>query len=120
MIHSFTRSGAIASLLLALATVSPGANAVELDKAEIPHRKVSFADLDLSQPRDVSRLYARIGVAARQVCPDTESASLYLAAVGRDCIRDSTARAVRDVGSSALTQYHLTKTSQRVLLAERN
>jgi UrcA family protein len=117
MNRQFNFQRTVSSVLLALLAASAEARAADARMLDVPRRTVSYADLNLSQADGVAKLYARIGFAARQVCQYQDSASLHQAKLTQECTRDSIARAVRDVGVPALTQYHVSRTSQRILLA---
>ena len=110
----------IACTLLALLATTTSAPAAEAPGPNIPYRVVSYADLDLNHIEGVVRLYARIRAAAREVCPTANHGDLNLAAVAETCARDATERAVHDVDATALTQYHMMKINQRMLLAQRH
>jgi len=110
----FVASCALATLLSTAVDARDTGNSTD----DVPQRSVKYTNLDLTRADGVARLYARIGSAAREVCPSEDSASLYLARLARECVRDAVARAVRDVGAPTLTQYHMTRANQRVLLAE--
>jgi UrcA family protein len=103
---------------LMLLVASTAAQATDLPDSATPQRHVSYADLDLNRHEGIATLYSRINSAAREVCPADVSANSYLARAARECRTDAVARAVRDVGAPALTDYHMTKTSQRILLAQ--
>ena len=110
----------IACAMLAMLATTTSAPAAEAPGPNTPYRVVSYADLDLNRTEGVVRLYARIRAAAREVCPVANRGDLNLVAVAETCARDATARAVRDVNATALTQYHMIKTNQRMLLAQRH
>jgi UrcA family protein len=85
---------------------------------ELPKRVVHFADLDLTRNAGVAVLYARIRFAAREVCEPVDE-RIWQSIVARDrCVTQAIARAVADVNVPTLTSYHLTKTGQRITLAE--
>ncbi|HEY7928909.1 MAG TPA: UrcA family protein [Steroidobacteraceae bacterium] len=74
---------------------------------EVPTAQVRFHDLNLSSARGVQRLYARIGVAAAEVCAPVEPAgSLIHSAAFRLCVGHAIATAVRRVDSPRLTAYY--------------
>ncbi len=103
---------------LVLLVAATGAQAADLPDPDVPQRHVSYADLDLSRHEGIATLYSRISSAAREVCPADVSANKFLAQKARECRTVAVARAIRDVGAPALTEYHMSKTNQRVLLAQ--
>jgi UrcA family protein len=92
---SFLLCGAIA--LCTLQVTAQAADDV------LPSKKVSYADLDISQPAGAKALYGRIVKAAREVCNYTGYDQLGAAQVRNRCIDYAIAKAVKDVGSPALS-----------------
>jgi UrcA family protein len=85
---------------------------------ELPKRVVHFADLDLTHNAGVAVLYARIRFAAREVCGPIDERRWQALVARNRCVTQAIARAVTDVNVPTLTSYHLTKTGQRITLAE--
>jgi len=67
---------------------------------EIPTKKVSFRDLDISTAEGAEALYGRIESAAREVCRGTELALM------RTCREQAVDEAVRIVGNPLLSSVH--------------
>ena len=67
---------------------------------EIPTKKVSLRDLDLSTARGAQELYDRITAAAREVCRGTDLSS------NRACRVLAVDDAIRAVGSPLLSSIH--------------
>lgn len=86
------------------------ASSASLD-APLPARKVVYGDLDLSRDAGVATLYARINIAAREVCEPMDVVIASLLRHRFDCRQDAIARAVADVNAPPLTNYFLKKTS---------
>jgi UrcA family protein len=61
-------------------------------------KAVRYGDLDLSKPRDAARLYARITLAAREVCRDYKWSSVQL-----DCYEAAVNEAVAKVHQPLLS-----------------
>jgi len=108
-------AGAAASVLgLACASASAG-TAVEFNHSSI----VRYADLDLSRPSDVARLYERIAVAADQLCgPRLLSGAYSKSATYTSCYADAIGQAVASVNHAALTAYYLQRWPQPVAVAQ--
>ncbi|HVW67563.1 MAG TPA: UrcA family protein [Steroidobacteraceae bacterium] len=69
---------------------------------EVPSRKVSYSDLDLSTAAGTRALYSRITAAARMVCPEENNADLAGVVRARTCRREAIERAVASVNSPQL------------------
>ncbi len=114
---------AIPGLLLStmLGSLWAGTDAVAAGEAmEVAARRISYADLDLSSDAGAAVLYARIRLAARQVCVVTSGAWRFGALESaRGCIEAAVTRAVADVHAPTLTGYYLVKTGQSIHLAEK-
>jgi UrcA family protein len=77
--------------------------------ADVPKLEVSYTDLDIATEQGARALYRRISAAARQVCPQGEGSIVpKLNNISRTCIRDSIARAVREVNSPRLAEVEAT------------
>lgn len=68
-----------------------------------PSRKVSYADLDVSTPAGAKVLYGRIQSAAKQVCQYNGFQTLGTLQMVNRCIDSAIDKAVKDVGSPALS-----------------
>ena len=79
------------------------------DSAEARSVVVSTKGLDLSQPADVERLYARLRRAAREVCEPLESRSAVTQTAWRTCKEGALARAVAAVDHPALSKRHFAR-----------
>jgi UrcA family protein len=76
---------------------SPGASSV----------RVSYADLDLSSPADVARLYQRIHRAAGSVCGPREFTGSHLALPSwTQCVANAVDSTVNRLELPALSAYH--------------
>jgi len=64
---------------------------------------VNYQDLDLSQPKDVQRLYGRIKRAAREVCDNDPGFDLQRLSIFKSCLRNAVSDAVSQVQSAQLT-----------------
>jgi UrcA family protein len=64
---------------------------------------VKYQDLDLSQPRDLKKLYGRIKAAAQAVCDNTPEADLHRLAIYKNCIRNAVSNGMSQVQSSQQT-----------------
>lgn len=114
MSRSFNKSigHALTGLLLYAATMlSP--TLVNAGPFEEPvHVLVSYADLDLSQPKGAATLQSRLRSAARVVCghrPDGRA--LLRSSIWRKCYEQAIAEAVAKVDRPALTRLYLAGTS---------
>jgi UrcA family protein len=69
----------------------------------LPKEKVSYADLDISKPAGAKTLYHRIVAAANRVC--SLDARMYIPTQKgvRECTDTAIDKAVKDVGSPALS-----------------
>jgi UrcA family protein len=68
---------------------------------------VHYQGFNLERPRDVTRLYNRITVAADRVCgPRTLTGSYYKTADYQACFADAVAQAVDNVDQPSLTAYY--------------
>lgn len=103
-----TASAGAAALLLA---VSPARAAETLqfsgmDEAQVNSETVHFSDLDLSSPKDASRLYTRIRVAAENVCGDYDLRDYVDTREARQCENDAIHAAVAKVNRPMLTAIY--------------
>jgi UrcA family protein len=83
------------SLLAASATALAGTRV-----GEIPTKRVSFRDLDLSTASGAEALYERITAAAREVCRGAELNAI------RSCQAIAVEDAVKGVGNPLLSSVH--------------
>ena len=85
---------------LTLGTLQATARAAD---GALPSEKVSYADLDISKPAGAKVLYRRIVAAANRVC----SVGVYMYSPTqkglRECTNTAIDKAVKDVGSPALS-----------------
>jgi UrcA family protein len=108
-----------ALLVMVAGSLSACADAVARGD-EVPSRRVSFADLDLTRSVEAAILYSRIQSAAREVCePVIVSRPLASLAVTHSCVREAITRAVADVNAPALTSYYLAKMRPTIKVAQR-
>jgi UrcA family protein len=100
----------LALLALACASISPQnvARAAGWSR-DAPSVTVSFSDLDLSKPRGTATPYTRIRSAARTVCGTVDIRLVEEVNWGQ-CVDQSIANAVAEVGDPNLTAYYLAKT----------
>ena len=75
---------------------------------------VSFADLDTTRVAGAQALYHRIQHAARDVCDGNDARSYYKESY-KHCTSVAISRAVADVGSPLLTEYHQAATHAQIL-----
>jgi UrcA family protein len=74
---------------------------------------VSFADLNLTQPEGVAKLYTRLKVAAVQVCRPAIESQLADRLRAQDCRASALARAVAAIAVPELSRYHAANTGKR-------
>lgn len=90
-----------ALVLSTLSLLAGSATALATSRVgEIPTKTVSFRDLDISTSTGAAALYDRITAAARQVCRDTDFASIHA------CRARAVDDAVKGVGSPLLISIH--------------
>jgi len=85
---------------IALCTLQVTAQAAD---PGLPSKRVSYADLDISKPAGAKVLYGRIKVAARHVCALNGYNDLSTMQWVNQCTDLAIAKAVKDVGSPALS-----------------
>jgi UrcA family protein len=98
-----------ALLMLALPVMFLAPAQAYIPKTDLPSVTVRYQDLDLSTPKDVVRLYARIHAAAVTVCMQSEDIRQVHGAYWREhdaCITQAVASAVRTVHNEQLSAYH--------------
>jgi UrcA family protein len=75
---------------------------------------VNFADLDTTRAAGIQALYHRIQRAARDVCEQNDARANLKESYGH-CTSVAISRAVADVGSPLLTEYHRAATYEQIL-----
>jgi UrcA family protein len=81
---------------------------------DVPKIEVKYTDLDLATDQGARTLYRRIAAAARQVCPHGEGSIVpKMDELSRTCIRESIARAVREVNSQRLAEVEAAELARR-------
>jgi len=85
------------------------------DSFDAPQITVSFADLNVSQPRGAAALYARIRAAAHSVCAPLDGRSLGEKSSMNACVDKAVLDAVSSVGQPALTAIYSEKTGKPVV-----
>lgn len=86
---------------------------------EVPRQPVKFSDLDLRADAGVHKLYARIQVAAREVCEIYDLGTLGSKTVVNRCRAGAVAGAITELNMPALTRYHAEKSGQPMLVVGR-
>ena len=72
--------------------------------------RVSIADLNLSTPAGIDRLYARIRAAAAQYCePARETTGTHVQLQYDHCVKDAIATTVQKVNVPALSALHASR-----------
>ena len=101
-------SAAVLSCAAALSFAAvPAAGAENFDAPQV---KVSFGDLDVTNPQGAATLYRRIKVAAETVCSPYWATGFAARAEQYDCVRSAIADAVTTVDQPALSQVYSAKT----------
>jgi UrcA family protein len=115
MIHKALRNAnatrvfhAVLAAVVTTATLH-GANAAGLGLDEPLRVVVKYGDLDLRRPADAARLYARIRLAASQVCAPLDDRDLMRRNLWNHCLDGAIAQAVSNVHSATLNAYHRSK-----------
>jgi UrcA family protein len=101
----FTRVRALVLVgcLLGIATsVAQAAPATD----EVPSIAVRYSTLDLTSDEGARNLYSRIAMAARAVCPDSNSRDLHEYSRSKSCRSEAIARAVHEVRSARLAAVY--------------
>jgi UrcA family protein len=110
--------GVIASAAIAWGGGS-AAQAGEPDNT-VPHKVVSFRDLNMNTPEGVAVLYRRINSAAYEVCGNPDRYDLSELKL-QMCVKDSVSRAIAKVNNPILTSLYQGKTGKadkKVTLAQ--
>lgn len=89
--------------------------------SDAPHVLVKFADLNVSSPEGAAALYARIRMAAGEVCRSFDSHEFATQNNLNACIHKAIADAVNKVDQPALFSVYSAKngTSKSIILASR-
>ncbi len=106
-----TNAIVIAWVMLAFGPITLVADAAHADEA-IPHKAVSFKDLNLSSTEGAAVLYGRIKSAANEVCGNQDRFNLSRAHTIQICINEAVSRAVAQVNSPVLTSLYQVKTGK--------
>jgi UrcA family protein len=104
-------SATIVAAAFALSASSHASEARARDRADVPTRTVSAADLDLANPRDVETLYARLQYAAQAVCRESAQREFAMSRTRNfgwrlQCYRSAVDRAIEGVDDQRLTALH--------------
>ena len=82
------------------------ASATSLASSSQKAATVSFEELDLNTQKGVDVLYARLRIAAKDVCAPLAGRELSRQAKYRACINESLDQAVQEVANANLTAAH--------------
>jgi UrcA family protein len=77
----------------------------------VPHKVVSFRDLNLNSPEGAAVLYRRINSAANEVCGDPDRWDLSQLKL-QICVKDAVSRAIAQVNNPMLTSLYQAKTGK--------
>ena len=106
MSNTHHSSGTWLALAWITCTLAAGTAFAAPRAVEIPSVKVSYVDLDLSNPAGAATLYQRIKAAARTVCAPLESTQLKRHLLWRDCYQQAVSNAVATIDRPTLTALH--------------
>ena len=101
----------IAWAVLASGPITWVANAAQADEA-VPHKLVSFKDLNTSSTEGAAVLYERIKSAANEVCGKRDRVELSQSHAIQACINQAVSRAVAQVDRPMLTSLYNAKTGK--------
>jgi UrcA family protein len=101
--------GLVASAVIAWGSGN-AAQAGEPDNS-VPHKVVSFHDLNLNSTEGAAMLYRRINAAAYEVCGNPDRYDLSELKLHR-CVKDAVSRAIAQVNSPMLTSLYQAKTGK--------
>ena len=101
----------IAWAVLASGPITWVANAAQADEA-VPHKLVSFKDLNTSSTEGAAVLYERIKSAANEVCGKRDRVELSQSHAIQACINQAVSRAVAQINSPVLTSLYQVKTGK--------
>jgi UrcA family protein len=96
----FGRTLAVALLGLAAVAAAPA------HADDVPTQIVNYADLDLSRPAGLERLYFRITSAAASVCGKSDSRDYKAALSVKLCREQSVSRAITSVNVPAFSSWY--------------
>lgn len=102
----------IAAAAMTLIFSSLQAQAQTLAYEEPTEVRVGYADLDLSQPADVARLYARLKLAAKRACDShpNDLRNLRVQHLQRQCYERSLRMAVEQVEHASIKALYVANT----------
>jgi UrcA family protein len=106
-----TNAMGMAWVILASGPITWVANAAQADEA-MPHKVVSFKDLNLSSTEGAAVLYERIKSASNEVCGKRDRFELWRSRTLQICINDAVSRAVAQVNRPMLTSLYNAKTGK--------
>jgi UrcA family protein len=109
VVRSVCMAGAVLGpmLLASVALAGPPDAPADTPRGTSETRIVKYADLDLTRPADVARLYQRIEDTAKRVCTPLGDV------VADDaCLGDALQRTIAKIGLPALTQVYMAKLRQ--------
>ena len=99
--------GALAALFVVAWQGAALAASLDVAPGQTVAIAVKYADLDLSRPTDVKRLYHRIRLAADAACGERELTGSHLAQPSwQQCVVQAVDLAVAQVDRPTLTAYH--------------
>ena len=105
--HNLTRILISAVVALLICGAEGALLAAGASAAEVQSLTVHYADVDLTRPAGVARLYQRISAAAEQVCAPRLLTGSHLPQPSYlRCFNDAVAQAVARVDRPALSVYH--------------
>lgn len=84
---------------------------------EVPHRTVSYDDLDLANPADAQALYSRLEHASKAVCRSYESREVTRMKLHQNCYEEALSNAVASVDHATVTALY--RSDSNVRLAQR-
>jgi UrcA family protein len=103
----FTTSVALLSLFAATHAMSADKSAPKTDGSS--DIRIHYADLDLSKPDDVHKLYGRVVRAAKLICGSPVSFGGSTARM-QDCVEKTVAHTVKQLDKPALNSYYAKNT----------
>ena len=114
-IRNVVRANAIrmAWVMLVSVPITMVANAAQAGESDetLPHKVVSFKDLNLDTPEGAAVLYRRITSAANEVCGNPDRYDLGQSKL-KICIKDAVSRAITQVNRPMLTSLYNKKTGK--------
>jgi UrcA family protein len=89
--------------------------------SDVPHRLVKYGDLNVSSPEGAATLYARIRIAAAEVCRSFDSREFATQNNLKFCVHKAIADAVKKVDQPELYAVYNAKsgTSKPIIVASR-